>query len=84
MQILGGLEHVAVRQSPVSPPEGRAGRVGGEVGYLHAARLICAFILGLENFTRKGSRGHGGAESRGGMAALRELLAAVSTWTPPQ
>lgn len=85
MQILGGLEHLAVRQSPVSPPEGQRparaaprwpqpGTTGH--GHQHDRRLIRALLSGLENFTCEDGRGHGGAEGRGGTAALREPLAA--------
>lgn len=74
MQILGGLEHLAVRQSPVSSREGRA---HARKWAPHGRRAFTsAFILGLENLTRKDSGGHGGAESCGGTSALQGLPAA--------
>lgn len=51
MQILDGLEHLAVRQSPVSQYRRQAGGAGHDA----RARLTCALLLGLEDFTRKDS-----------------------------
>lgn len=75
MQILGGLEHLAVRQSPVSHPPGPLA-TGGRVGTGKASGVHRAFILGLENSTCKDSRSHGRAESRGGTSDVPQLPAA--------
>ena len=80
MQILGGLEHAAVRQCAVRAPHGWAGGPHGARGF------TCAFTLGLENSAREDSGGDGGAESCGG-TGVRELPgarvppgAAVDRW----
>lgn len=77
MQILGGLEHLAVRQCPVSAPGPRTQGGGGG-----GTRVTWAFVPGLENFTCEDGGGHGGAEGRGGTAALPELRQRVRPGAP--
>lgn len=72
MQILGGLEHPAVRQCPVSALG--ATRAGSGCG-AGSACVTWAFLPGLEDFTCEDGGGHGGAEGRGGTAAWPELPA---------
>lgn len=78
MQILGGLEHVAVRQSPVSRPQSH-GLQAGTWALAWPWGLTLAFISGLENSPREDSGGHGRVESGGGTGAVCALLAA---WVP--